>query len=53
MRVHYIVTSGQRALGAMFSKDLDDEILVFFYPHSCHAHLPHLLLPADQDHCAG
>jgi len=34
MRVHYIVTSSQRALGAMFSKDLNDEILVFFYPHS-------------------
>ena len=34
MRVHYIVTSSQRALGAMFSKDLNDEILVFFYPQS-------------------
>ena len=34
MRVHYIVSSGQRALGAMFSKDLNEEILVFFYPHS-------------------
>jgi hypothetical protein len=34
MRVHYIVTSGQRALGAMFSKNLNEEILVFFYPHS-------------------
>jgi hypothetical protein len=34
MRVHYIVSSGQRALGAIFSKDLNEEILVFFYPHS-------------------
>ena len=34
MRVHFIVTSSQRALGAMFSKDLNDEILVFVYPHN-------------------
>ena len=34
MRVHFIVNSGQRALGAMFTKNLNDEILVFFYPHS-------------------
>jgi len=34
MRVHFIVTSSQRALGAMFSKDLNDEILAFFYPQS-------------------
>jgi hypothetical protein len=34
MRVHFIVNSGQRALGAMFTKSLNDEILVFFYPES-------------------
>ena len=34
MRVHFIVTSRQRALGAMFSKNLNDEMLVFFYPES-------------------
>ena len=34
MRVHFIVNSGQRALGAMFTKNLNDEILVFFYPES-------------------
>lgn len=34
MRVHFIVNSGQRALGAMFSSNLNDEMLVFFYPES-------------------
>ena len=34
MRVHFIVTSAQRALGAMFSSNLNDEMLVFFYPES-------------------
>ena len=34
MRVHFIVNSGQRALGAMFTRSLNDEILVFFYPKS-------------------
>jgi hypothetical protein len=34
VRVHFIVTSMQRALGAMFSSSLNDEMLVFFYPQS-------------------
>jgi hypothetical protein len=34
MRVHFIVTSEQRALGAMFTRNLNDEMLVFFYPES-------------------
>jgi hypothetical protein len=34
MRVHFIVDSGQRALGAMFTKNLNHEMLVFFYPRS-------------------
>ncbi len=34
MPVHYLVTSRQRAAGAMFSQDLKDDILVFVYPQA-------------------
>jgi len=34
VRVHFIVTSMQRALGAMLSSSLNDEMLVFFYPEN-------------------
>ncbi len=32
MKIHYLTSSHQRALGAMFSKNLDEEVLVFHYP---------------------
>jgi hypothetical protein len=34
MKIRYFTSSHQRALGAMFVSSLDEEILVFLYPHS-------------------
>lgn len=32
MRLHFLVTSEQRAFGAMFLKDLNEDLLAFIYP---------------------
>ena len=32
IRLHFLITSDQRAMGAMFFKDLNEDVMAFVYP---------------------
>ena len=55
MNVHYLVTSSQRSQGAMFTKSLREDLLVFLYPqassHTYHTFFcpPLRIIALDQD----
>ncbi len=49
MQLHFLITSKQRAYGAMFMESLDETVLAFMYPSDGTRTFLTLLLPADED----